>query len=165
MALGLTSAMAQTQKIGHVDMEYVLGNMPQLKQIESTLKTLESQLMKQAQVKQSDFQAKYQDYVQNGQSMAEAIRIDREKELQSLQQSIEEFSVNAQKTLTDKQAELMQPLYKQIGDNITNLAKEEGYSHVFSVGVGGLDVLFFSDPAYDLSDKILQRMGITPPAK
>jgi len=158
-------ASAQTQKIGHLDMAYVMSAMPEYKQVESTLKTLESQLMKQAQAKQQDLQVKYDDYMQNGQTMAEAIRLDKEKELNTLQQSIQEFGANAQKTLEDKSQELMQPLYKKIGDAIETVSKEGGYSYIMNVGIPTLDILYYSDPAYDVSNDVLKKMGVVPPTK
>lgn len=162
--LGTTTVMAQTQKIGHMDMQYVLSVMPEMKQVQSQLQTLQGQLEKQAEAKQKDFEEKYNRYVNEGATMAEAIRVDLEKELSQMQQSAQEFATNAQQTLQQKEQQLMQPIYDKIGAAINEVAKEGTYSYIINAGVPGLDVLYFADPASDASNDVLKKMGITPPA-
>ena len=162
--LGSSAVMAQTQKIGHMDMQYVLGVMPEMKQVQSQLQTLQGQLEKQAEAKQKDFEEKYNRYVNEGSTMAEAIRVDLEKELSTMQQSAQEFAANAQQTLQQKEQQLMQPVYDKIGTAINEVAKDGGYSYIINAGVPGLDVLYFADPANDASNEVLKKMGITPPA-
>ena len=155
---------AQTQKIGHMDMQYVLSAMPQMKEVQSQLQTLQGQLEKQAQAKQKDFEEKYNRYVSEGQQMAEAIRVDLEKELSQMQQSAQEFATNAQQTLQQKEGQLMQPIYDKIGAAINEVAKEGSYSYVINAGVPGLDVLYFADPSMDVSNDVLKKLGVVPPA-
>ncbi len=165
-ALLVSSAvMAQTQKIGHMDMQYVLSAMPEMKQVQSQLKTLQGQLEKQAEAKQKDFEEKYNKYVTEGSQMAEAVRIDIEKDLSQMQQSAQEFAANAQQTLQKKEQQLMQPVYDKIGDAINEVAKEGGYAYIINAGVPGLDVLYYADPANDASNAVLKKMGIEPPAE
>ena len=162
--LGSSAIMAQAQKIGHLDMQYVLSAMPEMKQVQSQLQTLQGQLEKQAAAKQKDFEEKYNRYVSEGNTMAEAIRLDLEKELSTMQQSAQEFATSAQQTLQQKEQQLMQPIYDKIGTAINEVAKEGGYSYIINAGVPGLDVLYFADPANDASNTVLKKMGVTPPA-
>lgn len=162
--LGSSAVFAQTQKIGHMDMQYVLSAMPEMKQVQSQLQTLQGQLEKQAQAKQKDFEEKYNRYVSEGNTMAEAIRLDLEKELSTMQQSAQEFATNAQQTLQQKEQQLMQPIYDKIGTAINEVAKEGSYAYIINAGVPGLDVLYFADPANDASNEVLKKLGITPPA-
>lgn len=158
-------AMAQTnQKIGHMDMQYVLSAMPEMKRVQSELQTLQSQLEKQAAAKQKEFEEKYNRYVNEGSTMAEAIRMDLEKELTQMQQSAQEFAANAQKTLQQKETQLMQPIYEKIGNAINDVAKEGGYSYIINAGVPGLDVLYYADSTMDVSNAVLKKMGVEPPA-
>jgi len=164
-ALLVSSAVfAQTLKVGHMDMQYVLSAMPEMKQVQSQLITLQGQLEKQAQAKQKDFEEKYNRYVSEGQQMAEAIRVDLEKELSQMQQNAQEFATNAQQTLQQKESQLMQPIYDKIGAAINTVAKEGNYSYVINAGVPGLDVLYFADPTMDVSNDVLKKLGVEPPA-
>jgi len=46
----------KTQKIGTLNMEYVLSAMPEIKSIQSTLAGLQTQLQKQGEAKQGQYQ-------------------------------------------------------------------------------------------------------------
>ena len=160
-----SAAMAQTtQKIGHMDMQYVLSVMPEMKRVQSELQTLQSQLEKQAAAKQKEFEEKYNRYVNEGPTMAEAVRMDLEKDLTDMQQNAQNFAANAQKSLQKKENELMQPVYEKIGNAINDVAKEGGYSYIINAGVPGLDVLYYADTTMDVSNEVLKKMGIEPPA-
>lgn len=159
----IESALAQ-QKIGHVDIQYVLTALPEYKEVESQLKTLESQLMKQSQAKEAEFQAKLQEYQASASNMADVIRQDKESELQTLQSAYAEFQQNAQTSLQTKTTELLNPLYTKIGTAIDEVAVENGYSHVLNVGVAQLDIVIYGNKEFDVSKLVLTKMGITPPA-
>jgi len=161
----IVDAKAQEQqRIGQVDIQYVLTALPEYKEVESTLKTLEAQLLKQSQDKEAEFQRKYQDYMENGENMADVVRADKERELQQLQQSFTEFQQSAQGSLQNKSTELLNPLYSKIGDAINDVAIENGYSHIFNMGVAQLDILIYGDDKYDVSNLVLKKLGVTPPA-
>ncbi|MCH8231852.1 MAG: OmpH family outer membrane protein [Bacteroidetes bacterium] len=163
MMVGINVAKAQ-QKIGHVDIQYVLTTLPEYKEVESQLKTLETQLTKQMQAKTQEFQEKLKEYQQTNQNMAEVVRLDKEKELTQLQESYAEFNQNAQTSLQQKTTELLNPLYKKIGDAIELVAQENGYSHILNVGVAQLDIVIYGDEKYDVSNLVLKKLGINPPA-
>ena len=152
------------QKIGHVDVQYILTAMPAYKEVESQLKTLEAQLMKQSQAKEQEFQSKYQDYLANSQNMADVVRQDKEQELQQLQNSYMEFQQSAQTSLQQKTQELLNPLYTRIGDAIDQVAQEEGYAYILNVGVAQLDIVIYGQDQTDVSNLVLRKMGIDPPA-
>jgi outer membrane protein len=164
MMANVDVANAQEQKIGQVDIQYVLTALPEYKEVESQLQALEAQLMKQSQDKEAEFQRKYQDYLENGESMADVVRADRERELQQLQQSYTEFQQNAQVSLQNKSTELLNPLYTKIGSAIDEIAVENGYSHILNMGVAQLDIIIYGDAKYDVSNLVLRKLGVTPPA-
>lgn len=158
----IESVQAQ-QKIGHVDIQYVLTALPEYKEVESQLKTLEAQLLKQSQAKEAEFQAKVTDYQQGASNMAEVVRQDKERELQTLQVSFQEFQQNAQASLQTKTSELLNPLYTRIGTAIDEVAVENGYSHILNVGVAQLDIVIYGNEEFNVSKLVLTKLGITPP--
>jgi outer membrane protein len=168
LALGLMiSAKAQTesQKIGYADTEYILTQLPKFKQIEAELKTHGSQLENQMKAKAEDFQAKLKAYQGMPATTPEAIKADKERELQALQENYQKFQQDAQSSLQKKQAELMDPVYKQIGKAIEDVAKENGYTFILQPQVpNGGDVLLYSDEKFNISNLVLKKMGVTPTA-
>jgi outer membrane protein len=159
-----TALQAQNVKIGYADVDYILSEMPDTKQVEAELQTLNTQLQNQLQAKYQEYQQKLQAYEQQYATMVDAIRQEKETELTQLQQRITKLQTDAQSTIQKKTGELMQPLYSKIGDAIETVAKENGFTYVFNGQVGGIDVVLYADEQFDVSALVLKKMGITPSA-
>lgn len=162
-ALATANVNAQ-QKIGYISLDYILAQMPEAKQVETELTTTKTQYDNMYQQKVKDFQTKLADYEKNAPTMADVIKADREKELQSMQSSIEEFRQNSSTSLQKKQGQLLQPLLKKIEDNMHAVAKENGYAFVFNydAGQGTTPIVLHAPDDANISDLILKKMGVTP---
>jgi len=155
--------MAQ-MKIGYTNVEYVLSLMPEAKQIESELATIEKQYSNQLQAKYQDYQTKVADYQQNAESYIEAVRADKENEIVNLQTSIQEFEANAQNSLVTKRNELLAPAFEKIGIAIEEVAKESAYTHILNMTAGGQSILLYAREEDNVTDLVLKKLGIDPPA-
>lgn len=166
VVLGLGAFVSQAQtastKIGYADVDYIFSQMPEAKQIDADLKSLQTQLKNQVEAKMQEFQKKLQDYQQNINTMPEAVRANTERELQQLQANLEKLQQDAQTNIQTKQTQLMEPVYKKVGKAIEDVAKENGYQFILNQQIGGLDVILYGDEKSDVSDLVLKKMGVTP---
>lgn len=166
-AFGLMTSVAHAQsatKVGYADVDYIFSQMPEFKQIDVELKSLEAQLKKNLETKVTEFQTKLAQYQQNASTMLDAVRQNTERELQQLQQNIEKMQQDAQTEINKKQTSMMEPVYTKVGKGIEAVAKENGFTFVLNQQIGGLDVILYGDPTMDISDLVLKKMGITPVA-
>ncbi len=161
-AVAALSASAQESKIGFADVDYIFDQMPEAKQIDAELQSVQNQLKTQLDNKVKDFQVQLADYQKNVNNMLPAIRENTEKELQQKQSNIEKLQQDAQTTIQQKQTQLMEPIYAKVGKAIEDVAKENGFTMVLNQQIGGLDVILFGDEKMDVSDLVLKKMGITP---
>ena len=159
------NAQGVVMKLGYTNVEYILSQMPEAKQVDSELKAYETQLQNQLQSKGTELQNKVQEYQQGAATMTEIIRADREAELQSLNQRFEAFQREAQQSMQTKQAELFAPLFTKVGEAVKAVRTENGFDIIFSTGGAGGEVLLDADEKYDISDLVFKKLGITPPAK
>lgn len=162
-AAAALSASAQESKIGFADVDYIFSQMPEAKQIDTELQSVQTVLKNQLDTKVKDFQVQLADYQKNVNNMLPAIRENTEKELQQKQANIEKLQQDAQTTIQQKQTQLMEPVYAKVGKAIEDVAKENGFTLVLNQQIGGLDVILFGDEKMDVSDLVLKKMGITPP--
>lgn len=156
---GIFAVQAQTLKIGYTNTDYILSKLPEAKQIESELKTHRNQLGAQLQSKQEEFERKYQSFVEGQATMTDVVKSDVQSELQAMQQSIQKFAAEAEKSMQNKQIQLLAPVYERIDGGIKEVAKEHGFSHVFSHGV-----LLYATVENDISDLVLAKLGIVTSA-
>lgn len=156
-------SIAQDIKIGYTNVDYILSFMPEAKQIQAELESYQKQLDNQLQAKVKDYQAKGAEYQNLPENTSEVIRKDKENEILNLQTSIQNFQQEAQQSVIQKRAELLQPAYDKIQKTIDEVAKENGYSHVLSTDTGGGFVLLYGREEDNISNLIFAKMGITPP--
>ena len=147
--------------IAYVDVDYILSEMPETKQVESDLKVHESMLQNQLQAKMTQYQGLLSDYQGGYENLSDVIRQDKERELTQLQQNIQQFQQDAQISLQKKSAELLQPIYDKIGKAIEDTATENNLDYILSARIGAIDVILFGKQDNDVSDKVLSKLGIT----
>lgn len=165
LAATAITVQAQELKIGYTNVEYVLSLLPETKSVDSEYKAYEAQLQNQLKAKGEELQNKLKVYQDGAAGMTDLVRADKEAELQSLNTRFESFQRDAQTSLQKKQSELFAPLFEKISVAIKAVAKENGYTHIFSTGVPGVDILLHADEQYDVSNLIFKKLGIDPPAK
>jgi outer membrane protein len=167
MSVVSNAQTAAPLKIGYTNVEYILALMPESKQIESDLKAYSTQLETQLQTKYKEYQTKGEAYQKGAQTMTDVIRADKEKELMNLQSSIEEFQKNAEASLQKKQQALLEPAYKKMQKAIDDVAKENNITYIFNsdAGYGTNAILLHAPESDNVSDLVLKKMGVTPPAK
>lgn len=154
-----------TQKIGYADWDLIFSEMPQFKQVDAELKAHRSQLESQMEAKQKDFQTKYEAFTKLPATTPDAIRADKTRELEGLQESMQKFQQDAQTSLQNKERTLMEPVFSKVSKAIEEVAKEEGYTFIINPQMlQGGDILLYSDEKYNISLAVLKKMGITPKA-
>ncbi len=152
-----------TQKIGFADTDYILTQLPEFKKMDSELKTFYSQLENQMKSKYEEYQAKLKIYQTLPATTPDAIKADKERELAALQQSLEKFKEDAQTSYQKKQAGLLDPLYKKIGNAIEEVAKENGFAFIINPQIANAgQILMTRDEKFNISDLVLKKLGITP---
>jgi outer membrane protein len=158
------ASVAQTAlKLGYTNVDNILSQMPELKQIESDLKTYKSQLDNQFQAKSKEFEEKYKAFEAGQNMMAEPIRVEKQKELMDLQERIQEFQRNAEADLQRKQGSLLEPVLTKIQKAIKEVSTEHAFTYVFNTTAGmGADILLHGPEKDDITPLVLKKLNITP---
>ena len=156
--------VSQDLKIGYTNVEYILTFLPETKQVQSEVSAYGTQLQNQLQSKITDFQSKADVFQKSAATMTDLIRADKQEELQNLQASIQKFQTEAQTSIAQREADLFKPLFEKISNAINVVSERENFTHVFSAGVPGVDVLLYAKPTDDISNLVLAELGIDPPS-
>lgn len=157
----VTSANAQQLKMGYTNVDYILAFMPETQNVQTQLTEYEGQLTAQIQSKYTELQQKVAEYEQGAAMMIDAVRADKEQEIQQLQVSLQQFQANAEVLVQQKQAQLLQPLYEKIQSAIDEVAAEGEYIVIFRS-----ETLLFADQERmdEVSEQVFAKLGIEPPS-
>lgn len=160
-AVGTGSTWAQ-QKIGYVDTEYVLNEMPEYATVQQKLEDLEQKWRKEIQQKREEVAKLKRQFEARELLYTEQERKRKQKEIEQAESEVEQlrqqyFGPDGQ--LYSRQKQLMRPLQERILEATEDVATEDGYDYV--VDQKG-DVLFlYARDEHDLSDRVLRELGIT----
>jgi outer membrane protein len=149
------------QKIGHADWDYIFSKLPEYKKIENELKAFETQLQNQIRNKSQELEAKYKAYQAIPADTPDAIKKDKESELEYLQGNLQKFQQDAQVSMQKKQTDLVTSVFAKVGKAIEEVALENGFSYIINPQmIGGGDVLLFTDEKYNISQLVLKKLGV-----
>lgn len=132
--------------------------MPEYKQLTATLKAREREYGAQLQKMNADYQTKTEELQKYGEAMMEAVREERMKELQALQEGIESFHGNATTEMEKLQQKLLKPLNDKYLKIVGIVAKENGYSYIFDIATGS--VTYYPESNGDITSLVKSKMGI-----
>jgi outer membrane protein len=151
-------------RVGYASMEYIVSNLPDMKAIETDLKSTQTQLNSQIEAKSKEIEKQYTDFSANMNTMADTVRENRQRVLEQAMADLEQMRMDAQKTLQNKQKLYMAPLYLQINRAIAIVAEENGYAIILTEKISGYQFLLSKQPQSDVSNLVLQKFGVSPPA-
>lgn len=146
-------------KVGTVDVDFILANMPEMENVQQQLQIYGSQLDLDLTKKVDEYKDLAAEYSAGEATFTEKEKMEKQNALRTLDADIGKFQQNGAKLMELKQQEYLQPLYQKIGNALEKVAKRNKYTQVIQTTV---DVVYL-DPDYDLTDQILQEMGIEIP--
>lgn len=162
-------SMAQSQQaeagVGYADMEYIVRNLPDAKEIETELKSTQTQLKNQIDARTKELQAQYADFNANMNTMVDSVRMKKQHELEQAVAALEQSQQDAQITLQNKQKLMMAPVYLKVSRAIQEVAKENGYAVILTDRISSYRLLLYRHEQKNVSDLVLKKFGITPTAK
>ena len=153
-------------KIGYTNIELVLAYMPEARQVEQQLQTIEKKMGEQLQVKQNYAQAKLEDYaakVKNNEYSPEA-RAAAEGELQKLDKEIQDFVKDSEDKLLTKREQLLVPVLEKLQKSIDDVAKEKGYTYILNQTTSaGVSTILYGPEEDNVTEAIMNKLGIQVP--
>lgn len=132
VTLSSVSAMAQQQqKFAVVSAQELLAKMPEMDSVQIKMEKIQQTLLADMEATEKEYTAKVQDFQKNVSSYSETIRAQKEKDIQSIRQRLEEFRNVAQQEVSEQYQLLMTPVQKRLLDAIQKVGKEGGFIFVF----------------------------------
>lgn len=130
--VALTSVTAHAQqKFGVVSAQEVMLKMPEMDSVKIKLEKIEQSLVADMEATQKEFTTKSQDLQKNSASYSETMRAQKEKEIQSIYQRMQEFQQVAEREMQEQQQLLMTPVQKRLQDAIAKVGKDGGFVFIF----------------------------------
>ncbi|MDR3245660.1 MAG: OmpH family outer membrane protein [Prevotellaceae bacterium] len=150
----------QAQKFGYVDSDYILKKIPAYNTAQEQLEKLSKQYQTEVEAKYKVVQELYTKYQSEKVLLTEEMRQKRENEIITKEKEVKEFQsshFSPEGTLAKKREELLKPIQDKVYNAIKDISTEGGYAIIFDIANNPSVV--YNNPRYDLSDKILEKIG------
>lgn len=159
-ALILLLGSAQAQKFAFIDSEYILENIPAFTAAQEQLDQLSAQYQKELESMHAEIEQMYSDYQAESVLLSEDMKRKREDVIISKEKSYKQlqakyFGPNGD--LFKKRQGLVKPIQDDIFNAVQEIANEGSYAVIYDKAGG--TTLFYTNPKFDLSDQVLQKLG------
>ncbi|MFC2134024.1 OmpH family outer membrane protein [Bacteroidota bacterium] len=156
-----TSLFAQnSQKIGFVDTQIILAQLPAAIKAQSDLDAIISKWTKSRDSLTTILQADYADFQKQQATMTPDKQREAQQSLVQMQQQIQDFEQQKfgqpNGEIYRKQEDLLSPVRQKIYQAIDDVAKDEGMQFIFDKA--GDVILLFADSQFDLTYKVLDKL-------
>ncbi|TDM00475.1 MAG: hypothetical protein C4K58_04520 [Flavobacteriaceae bacterium] len=149
---GTVSAFAQ--KVGHVNVDKILTEMPDRIAAEKTLESFALKHKTQIENDQIALEKKYNEFKAQAAGKTDEQLMQMQQQLQKMQQDIMQYEQTATNEVNKKQMELFEPLQKKIKDAITLTASEKGLDYVLDSSSSTVLVAKGTDITADVQKKL-----------
>jgi outer membrane protein len=159
LLLAIVTTVA-AQKYAFVDTEYILRNIPAYKAAQDKLDKLSDTWQKEVETKYADIDKLYKDYQNDKVLLTEELKKKREDEIMNREKDAKELQkkyFGKDGELFKKRQELIKPIQDEVYNAVKELSVEGGFAVVFDTSAS--DNILYSDPRYDKSDAVLEKLG------
>jgi len=160
VAVILMTTFSFAQKIGYIDSEYILSNIPEYKAAQTEMDKISVDWQKEIEAKYTFIDKLYKDFQAEQILLTEEMKRKRENEIILKEKEVKDF----QKTkfgfegeLFKKKQELVKPIQDKIYNAIKKMATDQSYAVVFDKSSDL--IMLYANPKYNKSDDILNALG------
>jgi outer membrane protein len=162
IAVLMASVSTYAQKFAYVDMEYVLGKLPQYADAQKQLDKVADAWQKDVESRMKTVDDMYKQFQAEQVLMTDPMKQQKIKEIEAKEKEVKEyqkskFGPNGE--LFKKRQELIKPIQDKIYDEIQKYAIAKGYDFIFDRSSG--PTMLYASDRYNKSDDILSALGIS----
>ncbi len=150
----------KAQKYAFVDTEYILKNIPAFEAANDQLNQSSAKWQKEIEAVYAEVETLYQNYQTESVFLSNEMKVKKEEEIVAKEKAARQLQAKyfgAEGELSKKREALIKPIQDDVFNAIRELADDQSYAAIFDKASAG--VVLFSDPKFDISDDILEKMG------
>jgi len=149
------------QRIGYVDTEYILNQMPEYATVQQKLDRLEKQWRSEIQKQRERVQKLEREFEARRVLYTEAERKRQRKTIEAAKSKVERLRqryFGPDGELYSRQQELMRPLQERVLAAVEDVATEAGYDYVLDKK--GETLFLYARDEHDLNEQVLRELGV-----
>lgn len=161
LATGLFTGSLQAQnKTGYIKVDDMVSLMPEIKKIDTLLNIFQNDSLPRTYNYLLSQYQRYDSIANDSSRSPLVVRQDAAKQRGGFLEELQNWQSSAQQMFEAKQNSLLQPVYTKVINAINEVAKEKGYSYIYS-----REALLVAPPADDILPMVAEKLKVKlPPA-
>ena len=162
LVLFFGTTFAYSQSYAYIDSDYILSKVPEYVQAKEKLDKLAERWTKEIEDRYEAIKRKKSNFEREEILLPKEERIKRKEEIENLEQEaldLQTLHFGSEGDYFQKRQELVKPIQDRIFTALKKISKSDGYDLVFDKA--NQSSLIFAASEYDISDDILDEMGIS----
>ena len=151
---GAAVANAQNPlKIGHVNIQELVQKHPMLDSLQTVIEKESKDMQEIYEEMIAEHEAAIEKFEAESDTYSDFVKQTKQNDILEQSQKIQNYSQSAQQQLQNRNMALLQPIYKQINQEISNIAGAQNFTYVLDVSAG--NVAYISPKSEDLTPLVL----------
>lgn len=153
--------IAEAQKFGYIDSDFILSKMPEYKKAQDEIDQLSAAWEKEIADLQTKVDALYSSYNAEQVLLTEEMKATRMDEIKKKESELKEYNKKVfgfGGLFFLKKQELIRPLQDKVWDAVEKVSKSNRLAIVFDKS--GELVMIYTDPRHDYTDFVLEELGL-----
>jgi len=156
--------IANCQKFGYIDSDFILGKMPEYKKAQDEIEQLSSGWQKEVEDLQKKVDGLYRAFQAEQVLLTEEMKQGRLEEINKKETELKEYNKKVfgfGGLFFLKKQELIKPLQDKVFEAVEKVAKSNRLAIIFDKS--GELVMIYTDPRHDYTDFVLEELGLGDP--
>jgi len=154
-----SATIGYSQRIVHVDTEYIMSKIPGYEQAQKSLDNISTNWQKEIDTKRTEIEQLYKKYQSEKVLLSDEMKSKREEEIIAKEKDVKDLQkkyFGKDGELFNKRQELIKPIQDEVYNAIKEMAIEGNFDYIFDKTTGAI---LYSNDKYDKSDDILKKLG------
>ena len=142
-----TDTFAKKIKLGHFNSNELMQKMPEAKQAETQLQEYVADLQAEMELMNQEYNRLMQEYEAKKDQLTDLLKANKENEIKSVVERMQNFQRQSDVSVQEKQMELMNAIIEKIKAAVAEVASENGYTYIFESN----GILWYSTDSDDIT--------------
>ena len=152
--------VAEAQKFGYIDTDYILAQMPEYKEAEAEIAQLSKSWQSEIQQMYREIESMYNELQAEEVLLTQEMKDERLAEIQTKEEEVKEYNSKVfgyEGLFFLKKKELMKPVLESVFDATEKVSKAHRLQFMFDKAADM--VMIYTDPIHDYTDYVLEELG------
>lgn len=160
LAVLFATVCASAQKVGYIESQTILSQIPEYKTAQSKLELLSNQYQNEIQTKYKSIETLYNTYQESKSGMSATVRAQKEAQIISMEKDVkalEKKYFGQDGYMQKKSEELLNPIKDRIAEAIEKVAQQGNYSLILDISA--MQGIAYAKQGDNLSSSVLSVLG------